>query len=147
MDPDADHEARINALPAEHFKPLLEWLPRLQQPPAAHTEEELAHPAVQFMDADGTPTFSIPGNTREVDAFIRLCYDLGLVIPCDWTAFMEAHPFREQPHLIDRFDRLQCCQAITALVRGDRFSEGTVAHAWRQGVLERIVGRLGEVVG
>ncbi|MBL7964929.1 MAG: hypothetical protein JNM31_13920 [Flavobacteriales bacterium] len=146
MEQDTDHPARINALPNEHFRPLLDWLPRLHQPPAAHTAEEPAHRTMQVMQSDATLMYNIPDNTGEVNAFIKCCYELGLVFPCDWPEFMQTHPFHQQPGLIDRFDRLQCCQALTALVRGERFSQGTVAHAWKSGVLAKIVGRLGVVV-
>jgi len=130
--------ARIAALPAAHLQPLLALLPQLraplpQPPPALRTEP------------DGTVSYA-PLNVASVSDLIQLCYTLELVIPFDWNSFAVAHPFHEMPRIIDRFDRFQCCQALTALVRGDRFTDGLVDSQWRNGVLARLVERLGEVV-
>lgn len=137
MEPDPER-AKIDALPSAHFQPLIDLLPQLRgplpQPPSALRTEP-----------DGTMSYA-PLNVQPVDAFIQLCCTLELVIPCDWSSFVREHPFHEVPRLIDRFDRFQCCQAITALVRGDRFTDGLVDSQWRNGNLARIVGRLGEVV-
>lgn len=96
-------------------------------------------------EPDGTISYA-PMNVEVVDDFIQLCYSLDLVFPFDWNAFVHEHPFHQQHELIDGFDRIECCQAITALVRGDRFTDGLVDSQWRNGNLARLVERLGEVV-
>lgn len=142
QDTEPDHWSRINALPAEYFRPLLECLPRPRSAPVPHSEEELAHPMMVFSDPAEKPICSIPGNTKQVDMFISLCYELDLVIPHDRHAFMQAHPFHEQPGVIDAVDPYPCGQALTAFLRADRFPEGTVAKAWSTGSLGSIIGRL-----
>ena len=126
---------RIKALPIAHFQPLLDLLPDLRRPPPPAPEDSYRNP-------DGTLMLA-PGNADEVDRFIALCYTLNIVLTDDWNAFVKAHPFDRTPALIDHFDRFQCCMAITALVRGDRFSSGLVEDAWQQGTLTRLVERLG----
>ncbi len=138
MEPDPER-ARIQALPAAHFQPLLDLLPQLRDPLPAL-------PPCFRKEADGTVILA-PQNVEPVDAFIQLCYALQLVFPCDWNSFVQEHPFHAMPRLIDRFDRFQCCQAITALVRGDRFTDGLVDGQWRNGNLARLVERLAEAVG
>jgi len=132
---DPAERARIMALHAAHFQPLLDLLPKLRgklpkPPPGMRTEP------------DGTLSYA-PINVEPVDDFIQLCYTLDLVVPFDWNAFVQEHPFHEQHELIDDFDRFQCCQALTALVRGERFTDGLVDAQWRKGTLARIVERLG----
>jgi hypothetical protein len=130
--------ARIDALPASHFQPLLDLLPQLRS--------ELPQPPPWLRpEPDGTITYA-PINVDAVYDFIKLCYAMPVIFPYDWNEFVREHPFHEFPRLIDRFDRFQCCQAITALVRGDRFSDGLLDMHWRNGNLARIVERLKEVL-
>lgn len=139
MKPDTgvfDH-ARVEALPIIHFNPLLELLPELRRPPPDLPKD-------LFRDPDGTLILD-PGNTPEVDRFIALCYELDIVLTSDWNAFVRQHPFHEQHALIHHFDRYQCCMALTALVRGDRFTSGLVDEEWRKGTLERLVERLAKL--
>ena len=131
---DNTERTRIRSLPAAHFLPLLELLPDLRRPPAPVPENRYRNP-------DGTPML-VPGNADEVDRFIALCYTLDIVLTNDWNAFVKAHPFDRTPALIDGFDRYQCCMALTALVRGDRFISGLVEDAWQDGSLARLVERL-----
>jgi len=140
MNPDTGdlEHARVEALPINHFNPLLELLPELRRPPPDLPKD-------LFRDPDGTLILD-PGNTPEVDRFIALCYELDIVLTSDWNAFVKQRPFHEQHALIDHFDRYQCCMAITALVRGDRFMRGLVHEAWQKGTLARLVERLGALV-
>ncbi len=135
---EAAEHARIMALPAAHFGPLLALLPALRGPLPPVTPPLTA-------EADGTYTFA-PLNVPEVQDLIMLCYTLDLVLQVDWIEFVIAQPFHESPERIDGFDRFQCCQALTALVRGERFNDGLVDGQWRKGTLARIVARLAAVV-
>lgn len=134
---EASERRRIEALPAAHFQPLIDLLPQLRDelpkpPPSLRTEP------------DGTLSYA-PINVEPVDDFIQLCYTLDLVFPFDWSAFVQEHPFQQQHELIDGFGRIECCQALTALVRGERFNDGLVDEQWRKGTLARIVERLGKL--
>ena len=86
------------------------------------------------------------GNLPEVDAFIVLCYDLNLVIPFNWNEFVRDVPFLSDLSLIDTFDKEHCFKAITAIIRADRFSPGTVHGCWSNGTLSRVVERIQELV-
>jgi hypothetical protein len=129
---------RMAQLPAARFQPLFDLLPALQAP-APPASDPLRH------EADGSLSYA-PEHTDVVARLIDVCYELGVVLPIDWQGFVQQHPFHERPALIDGFDRLQCLSALTALVRGDRFSDGLLHHHWQQGTLARLVERL-RVVG
>ena len=134
---EAEERTRIEALPVRHFQPLLALLPTLRAPlPSA------MDPLTK--EADGTYTYA-PVHSTPVQELIDLCYALDLVLKVDWIAFAKERPFHERPHLIDAFDRFQCCQALTALVRGERFNDGLVDKEWRKGTLARIVAQLATV--
>ncbi len=75
------------------------------------------------------------------------CYDLGLVVPHDWQAFVQAQPFHQDHALIATFGLFQCCQALSAVIRGDRFNIGLAEELWNNGTLARLVERLQEVFG
>ena len=83
----------------------------------------------------------MPINVEPVDDLIPLCHALDLV-----DAFVQEHPFHQPHELIDGFDRFEYCQAHTALVRGERFTDGPVDAQGRKGTLARLVERSGEVV-
>jgi hypothetical protein len=135
---EANERRRMAALPAAHFQPLLDLLPKLRgklpkPPPSLRTEPvgTLSH---------------VPINVEPLDDLIQLCHALDLVVPFDRNAFVQEHPFHQPHELIDGFDRIEYCQALTALVRGERFTDGPVDAQWRKGSLARLVERSGEVV-
>ncbi|MBL8002295.1 MAG: hypothetical protein JNL05_10070 [Flavobacteriales bacterium] len=125
---------RMAQLPLAHFQPLFDLLPALQAP-APQAPDVLRH------EADGSLTYA-PEHADTVTRLIDACYEVGVVLPIDWPAFRDQHPFHERPQLIDGFDRLQCLSALTALVRGDRFSDGLLHNHWQQGTLAHLVQRL-----
>lgn len=115
---EANERRRMAAHPAAHFQPLLDPLPKLRgklpkPPPNLRTEP------------DGTLSH-VPINVEPVDDFIPLCYTLDLVVPFDRNAFVQEHPFHQPHESIDGFERIEYCQALTALVRGERFTAGPV---------------------
>lgn len=93
---EAAERARIKALPAAHFGPLLDLLPALRAPLPSVTPP-------LTLEADGTYTYA-PVNVQSVSQFIQLCYDLDLVMQVDWMDYAKAQPFHERHELIDGFD-------------------------------------------
>ncbi len=134
---DAEDRARLAALPVSHFEPLFALLPRLDRVKSEREEDE------DGKDGSYTWVF-VPSKACPVALdFTTLCYRLHLVLRWgNWPAFMQAHPFWDRPAMIDQFDRYQCCMAITTIIRGDRFGDGTTEGYCRGGTVARIIRRL-----
>lgn len=84
--------------------------------------------------------------TPTAQAFMRDASDLGWVRGnIDWGAWMEtaeATTLRDDPSALAQADRDQLAKLLTALIRLDRFSGGTVSSAYSSGLLTGIVRRI-----
>jgi hypothetical protein len=130
----AEDRERIAALPLAYFEPLFTLLPALEGP----------WPPLGkccYIDARGVLVLSPPGFSPVVEALHHQCYALHLVLRwTDRSVFERKHPITAAH--IGRFDRYQCCMALTALVRGERFCDGRLEEACRNGTVSRILRRL-----
>lgn len=134
---DAEDRARLSALPVSHFEPLFDLLPRLDS--AQNGAEVLP----DGKEGQYSWAFTPPTLSALAIEFTAVCYRLHLVLRWgNWPAFMQAHPFWDRPAMIDQFDRYQCCMAITTIIRGDRFGNGTTEGYCSGGKLARIIRRL-----
>ncbi|WP_030157143.1 DUF6508 domain-containing protein [Glycomyces sp. NRRL B-16210] len=64
------------------------------------------------------------------------------VTPFDWPAWLSAHPEALSPEAIAAAGPATAARAATAVLRGERFSEGTIEAALRDGVFTAILERL-----
>lgn len=101
------------------------------------------------------PEFETPGfvfanwtgrMSPTAQAFMRDATDLGWVRgDVDWRAWIEtpeASTLRDDPAALAHADRDQLSKLLTALIRMDRFSGGTVASAYDSGLLTGILRRI-----
>jgi hypothetical protein len=92
------------------------------------------------------PWFDFSEPARE---FLRAIGEAGWIRPFDWptwAATPEGAALVRDPQAIAGASPSDLERALTALVRGDRFHEGTLAAAYHSGVLEAIVRRAGALV-
>lgn len=86
--------------------------------------------------------------SEEASAFIKACYEGGWVRGEDWAEWTEtALHYRDEPELFERADALTIARCLTAYIRADRFSEGTLAHCFESGAIGAILRRLSVVSG
>ena len=67
----------------------------------------------------------------------------------DWPAWLqsdEGQAFRRHPKLIAEASAAQLVRLSTALLRSDRFTEGSLAEAWASGLLLGLVRRAAALV-
>jgi hypothetical protein len=67
----------------------------------------------------------------------------------DWMRWLdspEGAALRDEPGAIERASEEDLAHLLTAIVRGDRFSEGNVAGAIESGVMARILRRLRDLL-
>ncbi|WP_279482267.1 DUF6508 domain-containing protein [Aureimonas sp. SK2] len=92
------------------------------------------------------PFFSL---SEPAQAFVQAAYDGGWV-PSDfswgdWHGGEEATRLRRDPGAVEAAGVRQLAKLLTTLIRGDRFSEGTLASAFESGLLPRILRRVAEL--
>lgn len=99
--------------------------------------------------SDDTPggLASFPSVTLspEADTFVQAAYDGGLVLEdfpwAAWKDSQEARRLWDMPGAVEKASARQLAQLLTVLIRGDRFSEGSLLGAFDSGLLNRIVQR------
>jgi uncharacterized protein DUF6508 len=88
------------------------------------------------------PTYSF---SPHAGAFEQLCYDDGWVQPdFDWMTWAQSEEglrLRNNPALIADANPDQLVKLLTALVRAERYCDGTLADAFETGLLGAIVSR------
>lgn len=87
------------------------------------------------------PWFSLG---RDAQAFYKAAYDYGWVQNfawMEWRQTPEAIALRDQPDILAGADPQQLANLLTALIRADRFCEGSLASDFESGLLTRIIAR------
>lgn len=84
------------------------------------------------------------------EAFVTSAYDRGWVLPdfhwASWCWSEDARALCSNPSALARAEPMQLLYLITALIRQDRFSEGTLLEAFRGGLILGIVRRAVAIV-
>ena len=93
--------------------------------------------------ADGViemPCFTL---SESGDAFARAMAGAGLVRPFDWPAWLETPRGQElrQPAPVASATPAELANLVTAIVRSERFSEGSIEGAFESGLLLAIARR------
>jgi hypothetical protein len=77
-------------------------------------------------------------------AFVQAAYDLGWVKMFNWSDWMETPEGKElvgNPRRVAAATPAQLAKLLTVYIRGDRFNEGLLDHAYKIGMLTAIVLR------
>ena len=86
---------------------------------------------------------------KEATAFHNMVYKEEWVVDYDWTEWVNTEEFKkmmESPNGIETATSVQLAKLITALVRKERFCEGTLSEASSTGLLERITRRASQLI-
>ncbi len=75
-----------------------------------------------------------PEGTTALDAIVSQLYDAGLIVPFDWPTWAAEHPSLRDVAVADP---VEAVKYLTAVVRADRFSDGTLAAAVESGGMLR----------
>jgi hypothetical protein len=99
---------------------------------------------------DGVATLPWVEWSHELEAFVQAAHDGGFVLEAfawmDWKDSKEARRLRDSPGAVEKASARQLAQILTVLIRGERFSEGTLSGAFDSGLLQRIVRRAASLV-
>ncbi|ARU18304.1 hypothetical protein A9D14_18285 (plasmid) [Croceicoccus marinus] len=98
---------------------------------------------------DGVSMMSASDLTPHAMAFVQICYDDDWIrSDIDWPEWMdgdEAETLLGNPASIANSSINQLEHILTALVRCDRFNDGTLESAFRRGILAAVVVRCAEL--
>lgn len=95
-------------------------------------------------NADGVIQMPWFDFSPEATAFLDDVRGSGWIEAFDWPAWVampEGRALTRDPDAIARASAEDLSRILTALIRGDRFSEGALAHAYESGVLLAVVRR------
>lgn len=108
----------------------------------------IGHWVTSEPDADGVIQVPWFEYSAAADAFRAEAARAGWVVPFDWMAWVgspEGRRFISDPGLIAHATAADLSKLLTAIIRGDRFSEGEIAGAYESGMLGAIVRRAAEL--
>ncbi len=118
---------------------LASWVDRLAAP-----DFTIGARAPQHTTGDGVIQMPWFDYSDEVLVFLRDITGAGWIQPIDWTAWASSPAGRRMQTDVDAIDVAtpeDLVRLLTTIVRGDRFSEGTIASAFERGILQRIARR------
>ncbi|MBE0654597.1 MAG: hypothetical protein IH594_12405 [Bacteroidales bacterium] len=133
---------KINSFSQADWKPLLDLIPKL---------EELKQTAVVKVKANKEEgVFEMPryDYNSVISEFLDIVYKIPIIIDFEWGSWKKGREMIRNPDFDpESVDIHTKCKLITALVRSDRFIEGTLAEAFETGLmlklLRSIKGELG----
>jgi hypothetical protein len=121
------------------------YLPALEDPDFAPGEFS---PAQKTESGAVIMPYAVLGDVAE--GFINTAYDRGWVLRgFDWASWAhsdEAQAMCSDPSVLARAEPMQLLCLITALIRQDRFSEGTLLGAFKSELILGIVRRAAAII-
>ena len=115
------------------------WVDRFGAP-----DFDIGHWVTSEPDADGVIQMPWFDYSAAADAFREECARAGWVVPFDWMAWLgspDGRRFIEDHSLVAHATAADLSRLLTAIIRGDRFSEGELAGAYESGMLGAIARR------
>lgn len=125
------------------WAPILAFLPRFQSP--GFTAGTRRGGAAAEDGVLQLPWVELSGDLRR---FVATLYGQGAIVVFDWASWAHSTGARlaDDPGALARADIDDLRRLLTAIVRQDRFSEGSLLGAFDSGLIVRILERVAELV-
>ncbi len=89
---------------------------------------------------DGVISMPYFKTSETIDKFLKIVHNLPLMVVFDWSGWEEGtNMINDIDFDYDNIDIPTKCKIITAIVRKDRFCEGTIASAFEDGLILKIL--------
>jgi hypothetical protein len=89
---------------------------------------------------DGIISMPYFKTSETIDKFLKIVHNLPLMVVFDWSGWEEGtNMINDIDFDYDKIDIPTKCKIITAIVRKDRFCEGTIASAFEDGLILKIL--------
>jgi hypothetical protein len=97
---------------------------------------------------DGTFILGYATLSTTASSFVQTLYDEKVVASFDWGDWMKVRGRQlcDDPQQLAACSLADCRRLLTAIVRGERFTEGALLSALESGLIDRILGRVRAVL-
>ena len=127
-----NYRQKINSLSKKDWAPLLELIPII--------ENTQGFGKLMNVNKDEDGTLHMPYWKAALSQFEDTAYKIQIVISFDWNSWDEGKKMmRDKKFNFDNIDLPTKCQLITAIIREDRFCEGTLIEAFESGLILKIL--------
>lgn len=132
-----DFDKNIAKITREQWQQLFDLIPIISKtkifamdPPPIKTKEGLA-------------TWQVVQPVEVVNQFFYLVYEIGIIHMFDWGHWDEGRELLSNPKTdFNKLDIKTLCMLITAIVRNDRFCEGSLVSAFENGTILKLLKAL-----
>ncbi len=132
-----DYIDKINGLSENDWSPLIELIPIIEQTKVFGTWPE----TIEGKGTSESP-YIIPhiSHSEIIDKFWSIVYKIPIVIQFDWMSWEELDDIIKNKNFdFDTIDIPTKCKVITAIVRAERFGEGTLVSQFESGLILKIL--------
>ena len=95
---------------------------------------------------DGTLQFPYVVYSKEVDEFLSLLYESHFLVTFDWSSWDDGRELTQDRDRLAQADLLTLRMLMTVIVRNDRFHEGALLNAIKDGLIAAILQRLHQII-
>lgn len=89
---------------------------------------------------ENVSTFPYWEQSKLTRQFVKFLYDKNMLPSFDWPDWQEGKELlRQKDPNFANLDTITLCKLLTAIIRADRFSDGTLVGMLKKGVIKRIV--------
>ena len=127
-----NYKEQIHAFTQQDWQPLIELIPKVE------STSKFGEWASAEKNEEVNILFPYCIEAPIVSQFLHIVYRLPIIISFDWGA-SETGKTSYDDFDLDTLDLPAKCKLITAIVRSDRFCEGTLVSAFESGLILRIL--------
>ena len=124
---------KINSYTEQDWKPLFDLIPEIE---TTKNYGEMAG----GLEENGTITFPYSMHAEVVSRFLKIVYEIPVIIDFDWGSWDEGREIASDKDFnLDTLDIPTKCKLITAFVRNDRFCDGVLISVFESGLILKIL--------
>jgi len=133
-DDEKELKDKIDALADEDWQPLLVLIPEIER------TTTFGKMAGGGKDENGFIQMPYCVQAPIVSQFVKVAYDIPIVIKFDWSAWDEGREILgDETFDYDSIGLFAKCKLFTAILRNDRFCDGALVSAFESGVILKIL--------
>ena len=129
-----EFDAHLLTINAKSWERLFELLPQIEK------EKKFGELTEGKKLNDGALQMPYMLNSKIVNNFLDVFYELNLCVAFDWPSWTEGKEIlNKNDFAFNILDTLSLCKLLTAIVRNDRFNEGFLISCFQNGTIPKII--------
>ena len=130
----SEFENHLKTIPAADWEELFKLNEQLKQ------ESSFGKMKAGEKIEENVSTFPYWEKSELARQFVKFLYDKNMLPSFDWPEWQEGKELlRQKDPNFANLDTITLCKLLTAIIRTDRFSDGTLIGMMKEGVIQRIV--------